>query len=67
MHGLPLSAAAYQQKNHLPFQQSITPITTAADATTEKKVTIATVASMVTIVADATIEKKLLLLLWLLW
>jgi hypothetical protein len=35
MHGLPLSAAAYQQKNHLPFQQSITPITTAADATTK--------------------------------
>jgi len=33
MHGLPSSAAAYQQKNHLAFQQSITAIIAAADAT----------------------------------
>jgi len=26
MHGLPSSAAAYQQKNPLPFQQAATPI-----------------------------------------
>jgi len=35
MHGLPPSAAAYQQKNHLPFQQASTAITT-AKALTQK-------------------------------
>ena len=33
MHGLPSSAAAYQQKNHLAYQQSTTTIIAAADAT----------------------------------